>query len=287
MRVKKYLKVVKPSVKGSIMVLFGIFNSRLGIGIEIFTNNLIYGPLAYLFITLSGLLVIKLLQILDNPSNESRISKKQAFLLFITFYIFGFILIIANVVSNMAIYRLNIPIIFIVGFVGVLWCFFGFLGFKYRKYIILVNILIVSLAFSIGLVFGAFLNIFIIPIYLYLFFLSTFFLQSSRELMKGFDRDDKAKGFMRWEIRYNLQNVLRYSLLSELLTIVFLILLIVFNISNSILFLFLIICGIIIIGFTVIFTFESILEKKISYRIHSILKFGILIELIALLILSS
>jgi len=74
------------------------------------------------------------------------------------------------------------------------------------------------------------------------------------------------------------KKIAKYSLLSELLAIVFLIFLIVFNISNSVLFLFLMICGIIIISFAVIFTFESILEKRISYRIHSILKFGILIE---------
>jgi len=287
LRIKEYLKIVKPSVKGSIMVLLGIFNSRLGIGIEIFTLNLIYGPLAYLFIAFSGIMVIKLLQILDNPSHDSKLSKKRAIMLFGVLYLIGFILTIGNVIDNMAIYYLNIPIILFVGFVGVLWCFFGFFGFRYRKYIILVNILIVSLAFSIGLIYGAFLNTFIIPLYLYLFFLSAFFLQLSRELLKGLNRGDRAEGFMGWEIRFNKQNVLTYSLLFELLAIVFLIYLIVFNISNSVLFLFLMICGIIIISFAVIFTFESILEKRISYRIHSILKFGILIELIALLILGS
>ncbi|MFX0004523.1 MAG: hypothetical protein ACFE9J_13655, partial [Candidatus Hermodarchaeota archaeon] len=44
------------------------------------------------------------------------------------------------------------------------------------------------------------------------------------------------------------------------------------------------ICGVTLIVFSCIFTLESILEKKISYRISSILKIGIVFQLIAFLI---
>ena len=59
MRIRKSLKIGKPSGKGAIMVLIGIFNSRLGIGVEILTNNLIYGPLAYIFLAFSGIFIVK------------------------------------------------------------------------------------------------------------------------------------------------------------------------------------------------------------------------------------
>ena len=90
------------------MVLIGIFNSRLGIGVEIFTLNLIYGPIAYLFLTLSGIMVIKLIQILDNPSYNGIISKKRALIISGVLYLIGLILIIVNVIENMFIYYLNI-----------------------------------------------------------------------------------------------------------------------------------------------------------------------------------
>ena len=287
MRIKKYLKVVKPSLKGSILVLFGIFNSRLGIGIEIFTINLIYGPIAYLFIALSGLMVIKLLQILDNPSHDSKLSKKRAIMLSGVLYLIGFILTIGNVIDNMAIYYLNIPILIFTCLIGIFWCLFGFFGFKYKKNITFVNILIETLVFTIGLIYGAFLNNYLIPYFIYFFFLSISFLQLSRELLKGFNGEDKIENLMEGEIRYNQQKILKYSFLSELLAIIFLIFLTVVNISNSIWFLLLMIFGIILISLAGILTFESFLEKKFTYKIYSIIKIGIFIELIALLLVGS
>ena len=287
MRIKKYLKVVKPSLKGSILVLFGIFNSRLGIGIEIFTINLIYGPIAYLFIALSGLMVIKLLQILDNPSHDSKLSKKRAIMLSGVLYLIGFILTIGNVIDNMAIYYLNIPILILTFLIGIFWCLFGFIGFKYKKNITFVNILIETLVFTIGLIYGAFLNNYLIPYFIYFFFLSISFLQLSRELLKGFNGEDKIENLMEGEIRYNQQKILKYSFLSELLAIIFLIFLTVVNISNSIWFLLLMIFGIILISLAGILTFESFLEKKFTYKIYSIIKIGIFIELIALLLVGS
>lgn len=269
------------------MVLFGIFNSRLGIGIEIFTINLIYGPLAYLFIAFSGIMVIKLLQILDNPSHDSKLSKKRAIMLFGVLYLIGFILTIGNVIDNIAIYYLNIPILILTCLIGIFWCLFGFIGFKYRKNIIFVSILIETLVFTIGLIYGAFLNTYLIPYFIYFFFLSISFLQLSRELLKGFNGKKKTENLMEGKIRYNQQNILRYSFISEILAGFFLIVSIFLNISDSIWFLLLMIFGIVVVIFAGILTFESILEKKISYKIYSILKFGILIELIILLLIGS
>ncbi len=287
LRVKKYLRIAKPCIKGSIMVLFGIFNSRSGIGVEIFTINLIYGPLAYLFLAFSGIMVIKLLQIINNPSSEGKISLKQALLLTIILYFIGLILILVNVVFNLRIYYLNIPIILFTIGIGIFWFFLGFYGFKNKKSITTLNILIVILVFSIGLIYGVFLNTFLIPNYIYFFFFLVFFLQLTREITKRFMKGRKIEGFMDWEIRYNQGKILKYSLAFEFLVIIFLIFSLVSNISYSVLFLFLMICGIFVIGFAIIMTLESILEKKVIFRISSVIKIDILIILVAILILGS
>ncbi|MFX1328401.1 MAG: hypothetical protein ACFE91_09760 [Promethearchaeota archaeon] len=287
MRVRKYLKIAKPSIKGSIMVLFGIFNSRSGIGVEIFTINLIYGPLAYLFLAFSGIMVIKLLQIINNPSSEGKISLKQALLLTIILYFIGLILILVNVVFNLRIYYLNIPIILFTIGIGIFWFFIGFYGFKNKKSITTLNILIVVLVFSIGLIYGVFLNIFLIPNYIYFFFFLVFFLQLTREITKRFMKGSKIEGFMDWEIRYNQGKILKYSLAFEFLAIIFLIFSLVSNISYSVSFLFLMICGIFVIIFAIIMTLESILEKRVTFRISSLIKIDILFILLAILILGS
>jgi 4-hydroxybenzoate polyprenyltransferase len=287
LRIKKYRKIVKPSFKGGLMVLFGIFNSRLGIGIEIFTVNLIYGPLAYLFIAFSGIIIIKLLQMLSDLSSESKKSIKRAILVFVALYLIGFILIICNVIENMMIYYFNTAIIIFTVFIGIIWCLFGFFGFKNRKNIKSINILMVTLIFSIGLIFGAFLNTYLIPHYIYFFFFSISFLQLSRELMKGFNEGDKIESFIMWEIHNNKEKILRYSLVLDLLAIVFLLLTTFSNIIYPLLFLVLIVSNIIIISLAMIFTLESILIKKVEYKISTILKIGIFIELLTLLIIGS
>jgi len=269
------------------MVLFGIFNSRLGIGIEIFTINLIYGPLAYLFLALSGLTIIKLLQILNNPSYNGIFSKKRGLMIFGMLYLIGLILIVVNVIENMIIYYFNIGIIFFTICIGILWSFLGFYGFKRKIKIGYLNILIVSLIFSIGLIYGVFLNTLIIPIHIYFFFLSTLFLQLSRELMKGFNINDTSEGFIKLDCRLNQKKVLKISVLFQILAIIFFILPIYSNISYHILFLVLMISGIFFIGLAGILTLESILENKISHKIKPILKIGIFIELLSLLIIGS
>jgi len=269
------------------MVLFGIFNSRLGIGVEIFTINLLYGPLAYLFLALSGIIIIKLLQILDNRSYNGKFSKKRALVLSIVFYVIGLILIVVNVIENMIIYSFNIVILFFTISIGILWSFLGFFGFKSKIKIGYLNILIVSLIFSIGLIYGVFLNTLIIPIYIYFFFLSTLFLQLSRELMKGFNINDIAEGFIGLDCRFNQKKVLKVSVLFQTLAIVFFILPIYSNMSYPILFLVLMISGIFVISLAGILTLKNILENNISQKIRSILKIALLFELFTLLIIGS
>jgi hypothetical protein len=132
-----------------------------------------------------------------------------------------------------------------------------------------------------GIVYGAFLNTHLFPIYIYFFFLSATFLQLSRELMKIFDGREIKKDL---QDRLNQGAILRITLIFEILSIGFFIIPVFYITSYTLAYLVLMICGLVFIIITVIFTFESILEKKISYRISSILKVGILFQLLAFLI---
>lgn len=267
------------------MVLFGIFNSRVGIGVEIFTINLIYGPLAYLFLGLSGIMMIKLLQVLDNSSYKGKFSRKKALIICGVLYLIGLILTIINVIENMGIYYFNIVLIFFTIFIGILWCLLGFYSYKSKRKFGYISILLVSLIFSLGLVYGVFLNTIIIPIYIYFFFLSAFFLQLSRELMKGFNVDTINEGFIGLDNRISQEKVLKVSSCLQISSLGFLILPISLAVSNSILFLALMISSIFFISLSIILTLESIIERRISSKISSILKIGVLFVLLSLLII--
>jgi 4-hydroxybenzoate polyprenyltransferase len=287
LKIRKSLKIGKPAVKGSIMVLLGIFNSRVSIGVEIFTKNLIYGPVAYLFLGLSGIIIIRLLQILENSSYKGKFSKRKVLLISGIFYLIGFILTIINVIENMKIYYFNTVIIFFAIFIGILWCILGFFGYKKKIKVSYISILLVSLIFSIGLIYGVFLNTLIIPFHIFLFFLFTLFLQISREIMKHFDLNDIKEEFEGFDNRMSQEKVLKVSLFLQISSIVFLIFLVFFNVSHSILFLALMIASIFFVSIAGILTLESSLERKISNKISSILKIGLLFELISLLIIGS
>ncbi|MFX0039265.1 MAG: hypothetical protein ACFFCY_11810 [Promethearchaeota archaeon] len=281
MKFSKYLKIWKPAVKGSILVIFGILNSRIGIGVEIFTNNLIYGPLAYLFLAFSGIIITRFLLISKNLSNDSRLKLKSVLITSGVFYIIGFTLIICNVIFNSGIYYLNFLILIFTVLIGIFWSLSGYYGFKVKKNTAFINIIVITFIFSMGIIYGAFLNTFLFPIYIYFFFLSATFLQLSRDLMKIFDGKEKKEDLQEC---FNQDAVLRVVLMFEILAIGFFILPVYYITSYPLAYLVFMICGVILIIFSCIFTLESILERKISYRISSILKISIVFQLIAFLI---
>ncbi len=266
------------------MTLIGIFNSRLGIGVEIFTNNLIYGPIAYLFLGLSGIFIIGLLQISKNPSYNGKYSRKRAVILIGVLYLIGFILTIINVIENMIIYRLNIVIILFTVFIGIFWSTLGYYGYKYKRRIPMVCILIVTFIFSLGITYGVFLNTSIIPSHIYYLFISISLLQLSRELTKGLNEKEKNINYFPHNDRLIGKSFLKFPLIFQILSIVLLILPLFSDFNFSALLVFLYIFSIIIIGLATFLTLASIIEKNIYKKISKLLKIGILLELLLLLI---
>jgi hypothetical protein len=281
LKVKKYLRIGKPAVKGSILVIFGILNSRLGIGVEIFKNNLIYGPLAYLFLSLSGIMIARLLLISGKTSENNRKQVKRYLVISGIFYLIGFILIVLNLFFNTFIYYFNIPILIFTLIMGIFWFFIILFGPKLTSKIKFLNYIIVSLIFSMGILYGAFLNSIVFPFFIYYFFFSVAFLQLSREIMKDLNLNKNKKELL---VKRKQDLLLKISLLFDILAIWFFFLPVYSISSYPLVYLVFMICGIIFIIFAGLFTLESILEKKISYRISLILKIGILFQLMAFLI---
>ena len=269
------------------MVFIGLFLSRKGISIEIFTTNVMFGPLAYLFLALSGIIAIKILQITDKSSYVSQVSLNQARIIFGITFLIGFILTISNVIINSNIYYFNFLIIVFVISLGILWVFLSYYAFKIKKNRELVKMIIKSLIFSLGILYGALLHSILIPIFVYFFFLTASFLQLSRELVKDLPKRGKPEEVIILKKGDDIYNSLKSSLILQFLAITFFILPVFTNIAYPILYLFLMIVGVVIIGIASTLSLKSLFERKFFYAIGVILKIGILIELLAFILISS
>jgi geranylgeranylglycerol-phosphate geranylgeranyltransferase len=169
--------------------------------------------------------------------------------------------------------------------------FFGFIGWLYsawgKKQGFIGNI-IVSISFSIGLIYGAVLNNSVIPLYIYYFFLTSFFLLLSREIVKGCEdiEGDKTKGVKTLAIKLGTKKAIVISIVFEILAIVFFILPLFTDIINPILFMILMIFGLLVVGFALILSLRKTLERKDFKKISLILKVGAFLGLIAFIFAS-
>jgi 4-hydroxybenzoate polyprenyltransferase len=270
-------------VKGSIMALIGVLISRVNVGVELFVTNLIYAPIAYLFIAFSGLTVIKILQILQTPSNTGKLSLKQALLLFGTFFIIGIVLTVINVV----LYVFNIVVIIYVIIIGVLWVIIGLLAYKNVIKSEIIYLSLVCLVFTLGIIYGALLNASSIPMSIFFAFITATFLQAGREMVKSYDKKDRGGGFISIDNEKERDVILKVSLGFQALSSIFLVLILFSNIAYPVLYFFVMLICLIFICSGIILTLKSIKEKKDYMRTSWLLKYGILFEIFAFLVVGS
>lgn len=209
--------------------------------------------------------------------------KKQTKILFGAMWTAGIIIAIFHTI----IFNLSVFNIFLAVFIGLLCLFLGLYASRGEKSGLIENI-IISLSFSIGIIYESALNILIIPLYIYFFFLASSFLQLSREIVKGCKdiESDKNKDFKTLVKTIGIEKSLKISLFFQILAILFFILPIFTNIINSMLFLFPMIFGSIVIGFALILTLISNLERRYFKTISILLKIGIFFEFVAFIFAS-
>ena len=274
-------------IMGSLTVIIGILNTRTGIPINILLINLVLGIITYYFIAGSGMIINDIYDIEidkinrpDRPIPSGAVSLKQAKLLFIlTFGIGVMISIIHYFIFDLS--GLNVILAVFFGLIGWLYAAWG------KKQGFIGNI-IVGISFSIGLIYGAVLNSLTIPLYIYYFFLTAFFLLLSREIVKGCEdiEGDKEEGVKTLAIKLGTKKAIRFSLLFEVLAIIFFILPLFTEIINPLLFLIFLIFGLIVVVTAIVLSLSKNLGQENFKKISLLLKLGALLGLIAFIFAS-
>ncbi|MFX1393069.1 MAG: geranylgeranylglycerol-phosphate geranylgeranyltransferase [Promethearchaeota archaeon] len=273
---------------GSLTVIIGILNTRTGSLFDILLLiNIILGILTYFFIASSGMIINDIYDIEidkinrpERPIPSGSVSLIQAKILFFLTLSIGIIISIVH------------SLIFTLGVLNIILAlFFGFIGWLYsawgKKQGFIGNI-IVSISFSIGLIYGAILNSSIIPVYIYYFFLTSFFLLLSREIVKGCEdiEGDKTKGIKTLAIKLGTKKAIVISIVFEIFAIIFFILPIFTNIINPTLFMIFMSFGLIIVIIAIILSLRKNLERKHFKKISLTLKMGAFFGLIAFIFAS-
>lgn len=288
MKFKDAVEICRPinDVMGGLTVIIGILNTRTGVSLDLLIINIILGMITYFFLAASGMIINDIYDIEidkinrpDRPIPSGRISLEQAKKLFIGTYAFGSVLSLVH------------GLVFLQNITNfIIATFFGFIGWVYAKWgkkSGFIGNLIVSLSFSIGLIYGAVLNGYI-PIFIFYFYFTASFLLLSREIIKGCEdvEGDKKFGVKTLAIKIGIKKATVGSLIAAVLAILFFILPLFTNIINPFLFLIPLIGGVILVSIPVILMLKSNLEKKDFSIISKLLKIGALVGLIAFIFAS-
>ena len=257
-------------LKASMMVLIGIINTRFGVGVGRVNTNIFFGMPIFFLVAISGMLVVLALKNVDEDAARRKKTYRKIGISSAVFFLVAFGLSLFHTFF----YNLDILNVFLLAFLGI----FGFVSFYYGKEWdkrgFLANF-IIGLSFSFGIIYGAALNGIDIPIFIYLFFGAAFLLQFSKDLMNDskFIERDEREGFKSFAISLGTRKAMLISLISEILTILFLVLPIIpgfQGIFNPFLYTIPMILTVSIIGIAVVFT-ALIKEERTYYRIVKII----------------
>ena len=289
MKLKDAIEIARPinCLMGALTVVIGLLNTRLDVPLAKLMINIILGVLTYIFLAASTNIVNDFYDIEidkvnrpERPIPRGSISLKQAKELFFLYLIIGIILSLLNtLILNLTLINLTLV------------SFFGFIGWVYAKWGkksgFLGNI-IVGISYSIGLVYGGYLNSPIIPQYILYFFLTAFSLLVAREIIKGCEdiEGDKNQGVKTLAIKIGIKTSRNISVIFAFLAIVFFILPVFTSILNLFLFIIFMVIGLIEVGYTIILMLTSDLKKEDLKKISLLLKIGMLLGLIAFLLAS-
>ena len=283
------INIMRPvnCIMGSLTVIIGLLNTRTGIPLNILLINIILGVLTYFAVAASGMIINDIYDIEidkinrpNRPLPRGELSLTQAKILFVLTYGIGILISVIHWLF-FALSGLNVLLVVFFGFIGWLYAAWGKKSGFYGN-------LMVSVSFSIGLIYGAILNSIIIPAYIYYFFLTSFFLLLSREIVKGCEdiEGDKKEGVKTLAIRIGIKKATIFSIVSEIMAIIFFILPIFTDIINPTLFLISMLFGLVVVSTALVLSLRKNLEKKDFKKISLLLKAGALLGLIAFIFAS-
>ncbi len=284
MKSKDAIEITRPinCLMGALSIVIGLLNTRLNVPFDKLTINIILGVVTYIFIAASGNTINDIYDIEidkinrpERPIPRGSISLKQAKGLFFLFLSIGIILSYLNTLI-FSLTLINLALAF----------FFGFMAWVYAKWgkkSGFFGNIIVGVSFSIGLVYGAYLNSSIIPPYIFYFFITAFSLLVAREIIKGCEdiEGDKNQGVKTLAIKIGIKSSRSISVIFALLAVMFFILPVFTNLLNIFLFIILMIIGLIEVGYTIVLMLTSDLGKEDLKKISLLLKIGMFLGLIA------
>ena len=284
MKFKDAIEITRPinCLMGALTVIIGLLNTRSNVPFDKLTINIILGVFTYIFLAASGNIINDVYDIEidkinrpERPIPRGSISMKQAKELFFLYLIIGIILSLVNTLI------LSLPLINLA-----LAFFFGFIAWVYAKWgkkSGFFGNIIVGVSFSIGLVYGAYLNTPIIPPYIFYFFITAFSLLVAREIIKGCEdiEGDKNHGVKTLAIKIGIKSSRNISVIFVLLAVMFFILPIITSILNFFFFIIFMVIGLIEVGYIVVLMFTSDLRKEDLKKISLLLKIAMFLGLIA------
>ena len=284
MKFKDAIEISRPinCLMGALTVVIGLLNTRLNVPLEKFTINIILGVFTYIFIAASGNVINDIYDIEidkinrpERPIPRGSISLKQAKKLFFLFLGIAIILSLLNTLI-LSLTFINLALLIFFGFIAWVYAKWG------KKSGFLGNI-IVGISYSIGLVYGAYLNSEIIPPYILYFFITAFSLLVAREIIKGCEdiEGDKNHGVKTLAIKIGIKASRNISVIFALLAVVFFILPVFTNILNKFLFIVFMVISLIEVGYTIVLMLTSDLRKEDLKKISLLLKIGMLLGLTA------
>ena len=289
MKVKDAIEILRPinALMGCLTVIIGILNTRVGISSDRLILNIILGAVTFFIIAGSSMVINDIYDIEidkinrpERPIPRGAITLKQAKILFGGTLIFG----ISVSIIHSFLLELGLLNVIVATFFG----FYGWFYAKWGKKTGLFGNIVTSIGFSIGVIYGAILNSLVLPIYIYYFFLVSFFGLLSREVIKGCEdiEGDKEEGVKTLALQLGIKKSIYVSIIFAAFGIIFYILPLFTNILNPLLYSLSMIFGIAIMFYAIILMFKKNLEKKDFSKISLIIKISGLFLLISFLLAS-
>ena len=289
MNLKDSIEILRPinCLMGALTILIGLLNTRTGIPFNILLINIFLGVLTYFFLAGAGMVIndyydfeIDKINRPQRPIPRGSITLTQAKLLYIICILIG----ISLSVFNVLIFSLNYFVIII----AVIFGFIGWLYAKWGKKSGFFGNIIVSVSFSIGMIYGALLNSSYVPMYIYFFFFTSLLLLLSREVIKGCEdiEGDKNEGVKTLAIRIGIKKSTIFAMIFASLAIIFYIFSLFLNIINPFLYFIFMIFGILNVASSIYFMFRLKLSKKDFRIISLLLKIGAFLGLLTFLLAS-
>jgi len=271
---KAALNVFKPCLKGIIMVIIGMLNTRAGIGIGRLTSNLLYGLIGFGLIAISGLFIMEMIKMRNLTITIISPIELRSDLFSAIFAFSGIaVIVLYSIFANLGFLPILISFLIVI-----LLYLLALIALNNRKYSRVIGNIITTLIFSLGLIFGATLNNAMFSLPIWLFFLGISLLQMPRELMKD---AIKVEEWSEMDNAVSNEEVLKVSSILIVISIAIIVIALFSGLRSPLLYLYLVIIALIFISFALLKIKKQAIDGSGIESINKLLKYTIFFQMIA------